>query len=1232
MAEENVQYSFTGDVSSLKQATEQAIGLLDKYGATMAAAAQTDNFGASKRSATSFNASIKRLTRDVTSLQKKLKDVGDVKLPTGSQPAQALSSTLDVLQNQLQKLNSTEKITTKSLTEMKRALEAVRTSVSGATPQIDKLVASEQRFQKVLGTVQAKAAQFNSKMNDSKTKLAGTFDPVTQRLQSFGARFRTMFDSITPKLQGFKDKAATAFSRVAQLATAVASAFRRVKQGADEDSAAADKNAMAQARLATAWQKLQSEGRSVSSTFTSMGQKAKQVTTAMGKLGQGFKRAVSGIGSFVSKLKESITSLTKFGQSTRQASILTNRLRTAFAGLTAIKVGEWLSKAVTQSIRYVENLNLFTVAMGSAVDSAREFVDKMAETLGLDPSNIMRHAGYFYQLAGAIEMPAESAKILSLSLTRAANDIASLFNVDIEQVTENLAAGMQGMSRAVRKYGIDIRNTTLQTIALRYGLQEKVGAMSEANRQALRYIAIIEQTSKATQQLATDTEGVTRTIGDFARNIETPANQLRIFKEQISQLGRAIGDAFIRPLATAIAYVNGFVMAVRVAIQFITSLFGVSTEGLGGAIDGFEDEADAIDAVGEAADGAAARVKKLLAPFDELNVLSEDTAAAGVGGIGMGEVLDPALAQAIADMELKLDEVRMKAHGVRDSILEFLGFQMDGHEIVSWDSSSFEANLINKFPQWTSTISATFNNWSKIVEGFKRVFASMGAIIRTMKSRLLEFFGIFVNDDTVSGFVENLGSNLERLSDWLTEHESTLANIGLAIMGVITSMKLLSVLGPIVGFFTQFGSALLPLLEIVGPVALAIAGIAAAVYLLYTHSESFAAELGNLWATLLEGLTIVSEPLMNLLTTIGEGMMTLWSDSIQPIIGEIGDALAPVLITLGELWLHLSGILADVFDTIARAWDETLMPVFTAIFDGVSTLIDIFKLLWEEVLGPIFIKIGEGLASLWQSTVKPVFEAVMGVIGGLIELVMALWNNVLGPLVEWIVRALGPPIVSVFGSIWDAVSTVYSNIMRVIEGLLVMFRGLIDFLVGVFTGNWRRALQGLVNILVGIGNSIIGVFELIVNGVIWLINLMISAIFNALVGLINLILGAVEGIADLLGFDLDIRITAKPPEIPPLSIPRIPQMAAGGVVTGPTYALIGEGQYDEAVIPLGDSPQMKELVDKIAEAVRGDGPPADQKVEVHVIIGGKEWDTFTYKSAKRGEVRVGAKPIKAGGY
>ena len=290
----------------------------------------------------------------------------------------------------------------------------------------------------------------------------------------------------------------------------------------------------------------------------------------------------------------------------------------------AISLGKWLANGINESIKFVENLNLFKVAMGESVEEGLKFVDTMAELYGMDPSNLYRYAGYFYELTDAIGMTDEASATLSLSMTKAANDIASLFNIDIETVVNNLASGMQGMSRSVRKYGMDIRAVTLQQTALSYGITEQVENMSEANRMALRYLTMMEQVRNATSQVVDESVAASGVIGDFARNIETPANQLRIFKEQMSQLGRAVGNFFIPMLQKLLPVLNGIAMAIRTVLNYLAALLGLDFS-FGGTTTGAEKQAEAFGGIGEAATGAskaAKELRKTLAPFDEINLIA----------------------------------------------------------------------------------------------------------------------------------------------------------------------------------------------------------------------------------------------------------------------------------------------------------------------------------------------------------------------------------------------------------------------------------------------------------------------------------------------------------------------------------------------------------------------------------------------------------------------------------
>ena len=1107
---ERVEYIFEGDVRSLRAATQVAMDLLNKYSDTMKRASSTEGFKASKKSTQSMNASISKLTKDVDKMQAKLKSVGDVKLPSGGSASKAMSSMLSELNSQMVKLGSSSPVTTKTLNEFKTQLDGVRTSLQSASPQVERLIASEQRHQNAMEAVRGTATRLRESMDSMKSQLSGAFDPATSKLKTLSS----VFNPITSRIQSFKDVAGTALSRVGQLASTLASAFRRVSQEEANADAAARRSTESHRSLGNLFGNVSSKIKAETSAIREEEQELSSKETTLKKSERSHRSLLQTITGLGKRVRAETKGFSLFGGALNGLSSIGNALKSTLVALTGIQLSDWLGKATSSAINYIENLNLFTVAMGSSVDKGLEFVETMQEIYGMDPSNLYRYAGYFYQLSDAIGATSTASATMSLSLTKAANDIASLFNVEIEQVVNNLASGMQGMTRAVRKYGMDIRMVTLQQTALKYGLTEQVETMSEANRMALRYITMMEQASNAIHQYNLESENSSEAMGDFARNIETPANQLRIFKEQMSQLGRAIGNFIVAPLSKAIAYVNGFIMALRMVLNFVASSFRLLNTSIKKVdTSGADEAADAVSGIGAAAGSAAEKLKDLTAPFDELNVLQEQSASGGGSGGGISDdVLDPALEQALTDMELKLEDIQMKANKVRDSILKFLGFKVEEGEIISWSSEDFENNLINKFPGWTKTIKRAFTLWGKLSESLEPIFDLLGGAIGQVAEDLVYLFGLLVNDNTVSEFIDTFTETIDSLSQ------------------------------------------------------------------------------------------------------------------------TVETVLTPVIDTLLVVWSYVAETLESAFDLLASIWKNTLKPVLDALLRAVGAVGDVFATLWEEFVGPVIEHVAEGISDLWTGTLKPIIEKVISIIGGVIEIILALWTNVLAPVIQYLAKVFGPVFRSIFTLIWNIVQQVIDDIGDVLEGLLTTLEGVIDFIAGVFTGDWERAWKGLVNIFVGIGNSIISIFEAALNAAKDIINVFITKAYAGAVGLINSIGGAVEKVADVVfNKKVNLTISAPPYQIPRITVPRIPEMAKGGVVTSPTYLLAGEGRYNEAILPLDNSPQMEQLVQRIADAVDRDDKSGNgsgsSPVEVRVYIGGREYDAFTYKAAKRGERIVGAQPI-----
>lgn len=1129
---ERVEYQFEGDVSSLRDATETAISLLNQYSDSMKRASASGNFTASQRSTKSMQASVNRLTKDITKMQDKLQSVGDVKLPTGNAATQSMKDTVTALSQQVTELYSADNVTTKSLNNMKSQLEGLRNSLSATTPQVDKLIASEQRFQNVLGVVQVKADKFRNAMSAMQNRMSGTFEPINGKLKSLGS----VFDGITAKVQSFRDRASITFNRVSKLADACASAFRRVSTESGDADAAASRSAKAHGSLSDALARLSSrftkETEAISDEDKKLDDKnstLRKSTSEHGRLSQALKR----LGNLFNQERSALSSLTSSFTRHNRVLGVTKRF---FAGITGLQLAKWYMNLAYSSAKAIENLNLFTVAMGDSLDRGLEFVKQMQEIYGMDPSNLYRYAGYFYQLTDAIGMTDRASASLSLSLTKASNDIASLFNVPIEHVVENLASGMQGMSRAVREYGMDIRATTLQQTAAEYGLTQQVETMSEANRMALRYITMLKQVQNALKQTGKDANGASTQLGDFARNIETPANQLRIFKEQISQLGRAIGNFLIVPIQKTIAYINGFVMALRMAINFIASSLKILQSGVAKIDAGnIDDVASSVAGIGDSAKDATKKVQNLLSPFDELNILKEESADAGGGGVGAGidDVLDPSLEKAIEDMELKLDNIRMKANQVRDALLDFFGFQVDAGEIIKWDPKQFEDNLINKFPQWTKTIQATFDHWGEIVDGFKAVFKALGGVVDSMKKKVLDFFSVFINDDTVSEFISNLGNNLQNLANWITSHEDGIANFALTLLALWGAFKI----------FSGVATTLKPVVTTISTIAEVLA------------------PLGNVFSTL---------------------------------VGFINPVTVAIAAVVGIFALAYSQ-----FESVRKA-TEDLGNSFKQMSDNVS---ETFTALWDDVFNPVLGNIAQGLKELWSNHLAKLVEEIGLDVAAIIDFVMSV-VDVVSELITFLSSTFGPIVSTVINTVVNLFNTFLGAVSDVVTRVLAVLRGLITFITGVLQGNWSKAWSGIVTVFKNVFGLIKDILKGVINVCIDLLNGLVSAVWNAVRGIINGVGTVVQQIGELLGRkNWGWKLTAQPP--------RIPHLKTGGVVTGPTYALVGEGGKDEAVIPLDNSPQMAQLVQQIADAVRdiprgGGSGSTNQPIEVRVFLDSRE--------------------------
>lgn len=320
-----------------------------------------------------------------------------------------------------------------------------------------------------------------------------------------------------------------------------------------------------------------------------------------------------------------------------------------------------------------------------------------------------------------------------------------------------------------------------------------------------------------------------------------------------------------------------------------------------------------------------------------------------------------------------------------------------------------------------------------------------------------------------------------------------------------------------------------------------------------TISQTVTGIWGDIWTTLTENFRLWTEENKLELETFFTNIIAIWSDWGTLISTVVGDMYA-------DLWTW---------------WEENGQPVFDGILKAIGDVYTWLLELYNTVIAPVIDKVNELATALWESTLRPLWQNLLGCLSDIGDLFLAIWNNVLKPVVDWIVEYLGPPIATIFEGIATVIADVAARIGRIIDGVVTAFRGIIQFLTGVFSGDWEKAWEGIKTFFEGIWKSLKNALGFVINPIIDVL----EGFINGIIGGLNWLIRAINKISfevpdwvpliggQKVGFNLK--------EVSTMSIPRL---ATGGYVAAntPQLAIIGDNKREGEIV----APESK-----IAEAV-----------------------------------------------
>lgn len=522
-------------------------------------------------------------------------------------------------------------------------------------------------------------------------------------------------------------------------------------------------------------------------------------------------------------------------------------------------------------------------------------------------------------------------------------------------------------------------------------------------------------------------------------------------------------------------------------------------------------------------------------------------------GATIGTVLMNVLLPAVKAINSVLSQLISLAQGAARALSEAFGFELSN----SADEAQSIVKSTSQAADNYSDIADNAQQAQEAQEGSLASFDQMNKLNDESKSdstgvsgagEITQPSGTSVEVDTgkadkkLSDFFTSVRTQFEKLADYLDKNfkpifadiwsglERESIELAQILGGVFSDIKSLS--EPLKAYFiNDFTPLMQTAFSTLGKIGIGL-------------FDSFNKVFSDIWNVavfpILQNFLTVGLPLITDFGTQVWNTLGVLFDNIKEIFDTLWNGVAqPVLNALKTLW-------CDTWQSISDFWNEWGQPIFDGINEGITTTKNVFLNLWETVLKPVFDKLMDVADSVWTEHLKPLLDEFLDFVGTLITSVLSIYNKAIAPVVNWLVSILGPIVSSVLGKIIKTVGNVISNLIDAVKNIISALKGVVLFIAGVFTGDWKKAWQGVKKIFKGVWDALVDIAKTPINLIIGLINGLTGAVEDA----INWIIDGINELSfttpDWLPGDLGGQTFGF--DLSQIDIPEIPKLAQGAVI------------------------------------------------------------------------------------
>ena len=397
----------------------------------------------------------------------------------------------------------------------------------------------------------------------------------------------------------------------------------------------------------------------------------------------------------------------------------------------------------------------------------------------------------------------------------------------------------------------------------------------------------------------------------------------------------------------------------------------------------------------------------------------------------------------------------------------------------------------------------------------------------------------------LTGLVNGATGAVRSGAGWVAGKAGGLAQGAMGLAGRVAGSAPVQAIGGVlgnVGSFMSAGAGALGsiwgpmasgfggLLSGAAPIIGVISSIIAVVSILGDHLEDIRGIVGNVFGD--AGLAVF-DSFIGALQNVGTFITGLFQD------GGVAQALAP-----------LRDAITGIFGDDAGAAFDGLVQVLQSVMGVVGQVVTFANTTVKPIIEQIFGFITQTVVPILLQTFTAAAPVISGIISNLGSAVMACMQvigsaiQVALPIIEGVISVVMSIASVVIPALLAGYEAFSSGLAAIASAIQAVFQGIIDFVTGVFTGNWTQAWQGVQDIFGGIFEGL---------------GALIKTPLNAVISIINKAISGING----LGLDIPDWVPLIGGKKFSINIPEIPMLAKGGFTNGPSIA--GEAGM-EAVI------------------------------------------------------------------